>query len=197
MMRGTGASKYRKMTASLVAAALVMGIVGQASAALCVWRNPDADIKEFFGGGTYRTVLVKVGKKKATIEKAIGTELDSDESELKFWPVMKDGKRVGTVASHLGKGDYGAVEVLMTVVESGGKVKIKGVKIQRDRERQREALRSSKFLDQFKGKTAKSTLTVGKDIKAAHPSAQRASKIVALSVKKMLTAYEVLGVSKL
>jgi len=171
--------------------------ITDAFAALCVWRNPDADIKEYFGGGSYRTVLVKVGSKRAAIEKKIGVKLDADETELKFWPVIRGGKRVGTVASHLGKGDYGAVEVVIAIVDpADGPAKIKGVKIQRDRERYRSALRSAKFLDQFKGKTAKSVLEVGKDIKLAHPKAVRASKIVALSVKKMLVGYEQLGIAR-
>ncbi len=179
-------------------AALLIGAlaVTDAAASLCVWRNPDADIKEFFGGGTYRTVLAKVGSKKGTIEKAIGRRLDSDENELKFWPVIKNGKRVGTVASHLGKGGYGAVEVVIAIVDvPGAPAKIKAVKIQRDRERYRKALRSSTFLNQFKGKTAASKLKVGSDIKVAHPKAKRASEVVALSVKKLLVAYKVLGIA--
>jgi hypothetical protein len=175
---------------------LVALTVGDASAALCVWRNPDTDIKDFFGGGTYRTVLAQVGSKKGAIEQAIGTKLDADETELKFWPVIQNGKRVGTVASHLGKGDYGAVEVIVAIVDpANAPAKIKAVRIQRDRERYREALRSSTFLSQFNGKTAQSTLKVGQDIQPAHPKAMTASKVVTLSVKKMLVAYGQLGIA--
>ena len=188
----------RAALGALAAAFLTTLAMGSASASLCVWRNPDADIKAFFGGGgKYRTVLVKTKSKRQVIEKAIGTKLDQDETELKFWPVMKGGKRVGTVSSHLGKGDYGAVEVVIAIVEKDGKAKVKFVKIQRDRERYRSALRSAEFLNQFKGKTARSKLTVGADIKTAHSGATKASKVVALSVKKMLVAYDELGVGKL
>ena len=162
----------------------------------CVWRNPDADIKAFFGGGSYRTVLATVGAKKAKIEKRLGQKLDSDELQLKFWPVTKSGQRVGTVASHLGKGDYGAIEVVVAIVDPPKTpAKVKAVKIQRDRERYRSALRSATFLNQFKGKQAKSKLRVGDDIKSAHPGAVKASKVVALSVKKLLVAYEELNIA--
>jgi len=175
-------------------AALLASVGGEALAALCVWRNPDQDIKEFFGGGNYRTLVLKVGGKRGAIEKAIGAKLDPDETELKYWPVVKGGKRVGTVSSHLGKGDYGAIEVLVAIVAGpDGKAKIKAVKIQRDRERYRGELRGKAFLDQFAGKTAASKLTVGQDIKAAHPQATGPSAVVALSAKKMLVAYDLLG----
>ena len=180
----------------LLATVLALGTLSMAVASLCVWRNPDADIKAFFGGGTYRTVLASVGSKKAKIEKRIGQKLDSDELQLKFWPVIRNGQRVGTVTSHLGKGDYGAIEVVIAIVDPpNAPAKIKAVKIQRDRERYRSALRSATFLDQFKGKQANSKLRVGEDIKSAHPGAVNGSKVVALSAKKLLVAYEELNIA--
>lgn len=188
----------RRLAAGIIATGMLMLFAAQAGASLCVWRNPDSDIKELFGGGAYRTVLVNVGNRKAQIEQAIGTTLDADETQLKFWPVIQNGKRVGTMASHLGKGDYGAIEVLIAIVDPpNGPAKIKSVKIQRDRERYREALRSPAFLGQFQGKQSGSPLTVGVDIQPAHPGAVNGSKVVALSAKKMLVAYEKLGVANL
>ena len=180
----------------LMAIVLALGTLSMAVASLCVWRNPDADIKAFFGGGSYRTVLATVGDKKAKIEKRLGQKLDSDELQLKFWPVTKDGQRVGTVASHLGKGEYGAIEMVVAIVDPPKTpAKVKAVKIQRDRERYRSALRSATFLNQFKGKQANSKLRVGEDIKPAHAQAVRASRVVALSVKKLLVAYEELNIA--
>ena len=200
MMNATVASYItrKRLTAGLTALALLMLLAAKAGASLCVWRNPESDIKELFGGGSYRTVLANVGNRRAAIEQAIGAKLDSDETQLKFWPVIQNGKRVGTMASHLGKGDYGAIEVLIAIVDPpNGPAKIKSVKIQRDRERYREALRSPAFLGQFQGKQSGSALTVGVDIQPAHPGAVNGSKVVALSAKKMLVAYEKLGVANL
>ena len=190
--------RYSRTLLFLTLAAVALLTAGEALASLCVWRNPDADIQRLFGGGSYRTVLVNVGSKRAAIEAAIGTSLDSDEQQLKFWPVIRNGQRVGTVASHLGKGDYGAIEVVIAIVDPpDGPPKIKSVTIQRDREKYRSALRSSTFLNQFAGKQAASALTVGTDITAAHPNAVRASQVVALSAKKMLVAYDKLGIANL
>lgn len=200
-MTHTSTSRYiarKRLTAGVIALVMLALLAGQAGASLCVWRNPDSDIKELFGSGSYRTVLVNVGSKRAAIEQAVGTKLDSDETQLKFWPVIQNGKRVGTMASHLGKGDYGAIEVLVAIVDPpNGPAKIKAVKIQRDRERYREALRSSAFLGQFQGKQSASALSVGVDIQPADPGAVKASRVVALSAKKMLVAYEKLGVADL
>ncbi|MHB8997224.1 MAG: hypothetical protein ACYC63_18410 [Armatimonadota bacterium] len=188
--------KLKTILAAAMVAVMVMVPLTGAIAALCVWRNPDADIKDFYGSGSYRKIVVKVGAKKGAIEKLIGAKLDADENEMNFWPVTSNGKRVGTVASHLGKGDYGAIEVIMAIDDpANGPAKLKGIKIQRDREKHREALRSDTFLKQFNGKTAASPLKVGQDIKAAHPSAIKGSQIVALSVKKQLVAYEQLGIA--
>ncbi len=104
--------------------------------------------------------------------------------------------RQSRLGSHLGKGDYGAIEVVVAIVDPPKTpAKVKAVKIQRDRERYRSALRSATFLNQFKGKQAKSKLRVGDDIKSAHPGAVKASKVVALSVKKLLVAYEELNIA--
>lgn len=195
-MRAFSTIFMKKSMALAVLAMFSLLPVSEAAAALCVWRNPDADIREFFGSGSYRTVVVRVGAKKAEIERRIGQPLDPDENEMRFWPIIKNGKRVGTVASHLGKGDYGAIEVVMAIEDPpNGPARIKNIKIQRDRERYREALRSRAFLNQFIGKTAASPLRVGQDIKAAHSGAVKSSQVVALSVKKQLVAYEQLGIA--
>jgi len=189
---------HSRAIVGLALLAMVSLTATQALASLCVWRNPDSDIQEFFGGGNYRSLSVNVGSHKSAIEAAIGTSLDSDETQFKFWPVIQNGQRVGTVASHLGKGDYGAIEVIVAIVDpANGPAKVKAVKIQRDRERYREQLRSSTFLDQFKGKQATSALKVGADVVAAHPQAVTASQVVALSCKKLLVAYNELGVANL
>jgi len=168
----------------------VVAFIPPVSAALCVWRNPDRDMKDLFGADSYKTLWTKVGNKRATIEKRLNTKLDPDETEFRFWPVYKNGKRVGTITTHLGKGDYGAIEVVIALKHNDEKVWISAVRIQRDREKYRNELRSEGFLKQFVGKTSKDPLQVGKDLKAAHAKALKGSQVVALSVKKLLVAFE-------
>lgn len=173
-----------------VLTSILLATLSPAFAALCVWRNPDQDIKEFFNADSYRQGTERVGNKRAIIEKRIGAKLDPDEHELRFWPVYKSGRLMGVITTHLGRGDYGAVEVVMALKFTRDKVWLENIKIQRDRERYRRELRSEAFLKQFIGKTSSDPLQVGKDIRPAHPDAVRASQVVALSVKKLLVAFE-------
>lgn len=173
-----------------VMGAFLLAFPPPASAALCVWRNPDRDIRELYGADSYKTLWVKVGNKRAVLEKRIGSKLDPDETEFRFWPVYKNGKRVGTITTHLGKGDYGAIEVVIALKHDDRKVWVSAVRIQRDREKYRKELHSEAFLKQFSGKTSQDPLQIGKDLKAAHPKALQGSRVVALSVKKLLVAFE-------
>ncbi len=160
---------------------------------LCVWRFPDRDIKEIFDGDAYRTVYYEISQEEQTdIEKKLGLPLDPDETEFKFFPVYKNKKEIGTVATHLGKGQYGAIEVVVAF-EYGldkTKFKVRAVRIQRDREKARAALRSPKFLGQFNGKVPGDSLKIGYDIKTAKPGAEKASTAVAFAIKKLTLVFE-------
>lgn len=160
---------------------------------LCVWRNPDRDIKEIFKGDSYQTVYFELSAQDQTeIEKKLGQSLDPDETEFKFYPVFRKGQDIGTVSTHLSKGQYGAIEVIVAVEYGPGRkpARIKAVRIQRDREKARAALRSQKFLDQFVGKTAADSMKVGFDIRAAALGAEKSSAAVALAVRKLMLVFE-------
>jgi hypothetical protein len=168
-----------------------------ASASLCVWRQPDSDIKAVFGAGTYKTVFVDItDTQRARIEKRLGFALDADETQFKFFPVFKSGKPVGTVMTHAGKGQFGAIEVVVSVVPTDSVPVVRDVRIQRDREKSKAALRSAGFLDQFKGRTARSGFAVPGDLKPAAPEAVKASRSVAEAVRKLLVVYDELGIGR-
>jgi Na+-translocating ferredoxin:NAD+ oxidoreductase RnfG subunit len=182
--------RRRETLIALAAIVLTAVMSTGVSAALCVWRKPDQDIKKFFpGADTYKTDLKDPGSRKAAIEKRIGRKLDADEQEFKLYRVMDGGNQIGTIMTHLGKGQYGAIEIVVALDNNG---RIKGVAIQRDREKKRAELRSERFLGQFNGKTVRDPLTVGKDIKPV-PGAEKSSETVAVSVKKLLVIYDELG----
>lgn len=179
----------RMLRAAVLGATAVLLASGSAFAALCVWLNPDRDIKNFFpGADSYTTDLRKyTPAQQQVIEKRIGAKLDPDENEFKFFRVRKRGKLVGTVLTHQARGRYGAVQ---TVAGIGPDQKIIGVYVQRHREPIN--LNDPAFLKQFRGKTADDPLTVGKDItpiKGAEVSCQA----VAFSVKKIVVVFDVFG----
>ncbi len=167
---------------------------GNAAASLCVWRQPDSDISGIFGSGSYKTVFADItDAQKPKIEKRLGFSLDADETQFKYFPVFKGTKRVGTVMTHAGKGQFGTIEVVVAVVAGDSGPVVKEVRIQRDREKAKAALRGKEFLGQFKGKGLTDELKVGKDIKTAAAGADKPSQAVASAVRKLLVVYDELG----
>ncbi len=178
--------------AALALSTLVLA--GTAAASLCVWRQPDTDISGIFGSGSYKTVFADITDSlKVKIEKRLGIALDADETQFKYFPVFKGTKRVGTVMTHAGKGQFGAIEVVVAVVEGDSGPVIKAVRIQRDREKAKAALRSTEFLSQFKGMGLTDKFTVGEDLKTAVAGAEKASQAVATAARKLLIVYDELG----
>jgi len=180
----------RSILVSAVVTLVLLGLfAGTAFGALCVWVNPDRDLKNFFPGAkSYTTEIKKYNKEQEkVIEKRIDAQLDPDENEFKFYRVKKDNKVVGTVLTHQARGKYGAVQV---VVGIGNDDKIIGVYVQRHREPTN--LNKESFLKQFEGKTVEDPITVGKDIKPIN-GYNKSSEAVAFSVKKILVVHDVLN----
>ena len=184
----------RRGTVPVFALLLALFFTGTAAASLCVWRQPDADISGIFGSGSYKTVFADITDSlKVKVEKRLGIALDADETQFKYFPVFKGKQRVGTVMTHAGKGQFGAIEVVVAVVEGDSGPVIKAVRIQRDREKAKAALRGKEFLGQFKGMGLTDTFKVGEDLKTAVQGADKASQAVATAARKLLIVYDELG----
>jgi hypothetical protein len=182
---------HRLVLAVLVAVAGVPTIQRDAHAAICVWRKPDADIQAFFPGAqSYRTDLKPVGGHRVSIERAIGARLDADEADFKFYRILNGDRAVGTVLTHLGKGRYGAIEVVIALDPAGV---VKGVRLQVVREPNgiKRQLTGEGFLGQFVGKRAGEPIEVGRDIRPV-AGAEQSSETVAFSVRKMLAIHQAL-----
>lgn len=176
----------------LLALAALLALPHCVFAAICVWRKPDADIKTFFpGADSYRTELKPVGAHRAAIERTIGARLDPDEGDFKFYRILAGDRGVGTVLTHLGKGRYGAIEVVIALNPGGA---VKGVRLQVVREPNgiKRQLTGEGFLGQFAGKRASDPIEVGRDIRPV-PGADQSSETVAFSVRKMLVVHEALS----
>lgn len=179
------------------AALLALAILGSAPvwADVCVWRDPERTMTKLFPAATdYRTVTQRITPELARqVEERAGTTLDdSERAEFNFYEITGRAAgatvRLGTVLALAGRGEYGAIEV---VVGLDPDERIVGVYIQRMRERQGDKLRAEAFLGQFRGKTKDDPLEVGRDIRPV-AEAPAASRVVALAVKKMLAFHDVL-----
>jgi len=179
----------REVGWALITAAAI-GLGGRpAQGALCVWLNPDRDIRAFFpGAGSYLTEVRAPSREQvAVIERRVGGRLDPDENEFRFYRVQKSRRAVGTVLTHQARGRYGAVQVVVAIAADG---KVIGVAVQRHREPVN--LNQAEFLRQFRGKTADEPIAVGKDIDPIKGH-ETSSQAVAISVKKILVIHDVLG----
>ena len=194
-MRATGSSSRSWLSVSSILGLLLTA--GAASASLCVWRQPDADIAGIFGSGSYKTVFTDISDSlDRKIEKRLGFALDPDETQFKYFPVFKGTERVGTVMTHAGKGQFGAIEIVTAVVTGDSGPVIKEVRVQRDREKAKAALRSKEFLGQLKGMSANDDFRMTSDesgLKPAAKGAEKASQAIATAARKLLIVYDELG----
>lgn len=163
---------------------------------VCVWRDPERTMQKLFPrAGDYKTTTVKITSDQISrIEKSIGVPLDeSEKGEFNFYEIRgtESGsiRSLGTVIALAGKGEYGAIEVVIGV--NGGD-QIVSAYIQRSRERATKALQSAAFLDQFVGKSRLDAFEIGRDLRSASPDGEQASRLIAFVIKKMLVFHEVL-----
>jgi uncharacterized protein with FMN-binding domain len=166
------------------------------SAGVCIWRFPDKDIQTLFPKATgYKTEDLTYTKlERVKIESLLGAKLDDDETKFNLYRIYKDTAKIGLVLTHSVKGQYGAIEVVVGLgskfdsATKSIKTYITNVLIQRDREVKNKDLRSSKFLDQFIGKTAKSKF----DNIILVSGAEKSSQAIIFSVRKLLIVQKVL-----
>ena len=143
----------------------------------------------------YKTRTLKMTPERiGAIERALGEALHASERrEFDVYDIVGEvrGKpeKLGTIMALAGKGEYGAIEVVIGVDPSG---KVLGAYIQRSRERATKALQAPEFLEQFAGKTQKHDFNIGKGIKPAGAGAEAASQVVSFVIKKMLVFHDVL-----
>lgn len=167
-----------------------------ARADVCVWRDPDRTMARLFPDARdYVTITKRVtlaaGKR---IEAALGRPLDhSEKAEFNFYDLraLRAGKvtPVGTAMALAGKGEFGAIEVVVGMDPAGT---IRAVYIQRSRERSNKIIRSTDFLRQFVGKTARDPLAFGADLNEPK-GAEVAAEAVRLTIRKMLLFHQELA----
>ena len=151
---------------------------------VCVWRDPERTMVRLFPQAhDYKTEIFKLKPDQiARIEALAGEPLhETEKKEYNLYAITADGKTLGWVLALAGTGEYGVIE---TVLGLGLDRRIRGVYLQRVRERKRKALKSDDFLGQFRGKSLKDDLTI-----RPVADAEKASAEIARLVRKML-AYE-------
>lgn len=172
----------RILTAILLPVSLTLAF--HVHADVCVWRDPERTmIRLFPEAKDYRTEVYKLQPPQITrIEQLAGEPLEATEKqEYNIYAITADGRTLGWVLALAGMGEYGVIE---TVIGLDPDHRIRGVYLQRVRERQRKALQSDAFLGQFVGQRQGDPL----DLRPA-AGAEAASQEIARVIRKML-AYD-------
>ncbi len=117
-----------------------------------------------------------------------GSESEHVESTntVDFYFGVKGGKRIGVAIHDVEPGRWGPVE-FMTAMDINATVKAVAVMSYQEQRGQPIARRS--FLNQYRGKTSRSPLTVGKDIIGVS-GATISSRAATFTVKKAIVLYE-------
>ncbi len=155
-----------------------------------MWRNPERTMTRLFPSAKdYITMTKKITVKQLkAIESRAGELLPGQKKIFQYFEMIDaKGKLLGYTIASTQKGEYGAIEFVFGLDVNR---KIKGIYIQRARERDRE-FKNKKFLNQFIGKSGKDIdmLTIGKGIKAKKTIGTNA---ISTGIIKELAALDVL-----
>lgn len=186
-----------KLSPSTLGVLLAITFSVSLRADVCIWRDPERTMERLFPAARdYRTRTMKMTPERiAAIEQKLGEKLeDSERREFDLYEITGTAHgssgTLGTVLALAGKGEYGAIEVVIGVDRNG---KVVGAYIQRVRERTSKALQSQEFLGQFAGKTKNDGFEIDRDLNPANRDAAAASRVVASVIRKMLVFHDVLS----
>jgi Na+-translocating ferredoxin:NAD+ oxidoreductase RnfG subunit len=112
--------------------------------------------------------------------------------KITFYFAKKDGERKGVAIIDVQPGKWGPVEFIIAMDIKGT---IKAVRVMSYQEIRGRPIARLAFMNQYRGKTVNSTLTVGKDIVGVS-GATISSRCATFAVKKALVIYEELYLKK-
>jgi Na+-translocating ferredoxin:NAD+ oxidoreductase RnfG subunit len=172
--------------------------------AFTVLTEEEALKEVFFEGAEIETETQTLsGDDLKTIKERLGGELvfhqeGSESAEVrserkyKFYFAKKDGERKGVALIDVQPGKWGPV-TFITAMDIRGT--IKAVRVMSYEEIRGRPIARRAFMNQYRGKTVNSTLTVGKDI-VGISGATISSRSATFAVKKALVLYDELYLKK-
>jgi Na+-translocating ferredoxin:NAD+ oxidoreductase RnfG subunit len=131
-------------------------------------------IKERLGGSL---IYTQEGSESAPVE---------SNTTVDFYFAKKDGERKGVAIIDVEPGKWGPVEIITAMTTDAV---VKRVKVMSYQEQRGQPIARNSFMNQYRSKTSKSPLTVGKDI-IAISGATISSRAATFTVKKAIVIYE-------
>lgn len=151
----------------------------------------EVETKEL-SGETLNRIKERLGG--SLIYEQTGSESEHVEgsSTINFYFGVKGGKRLGVAIHDVEPGRWGPVE-FMTAMDI--KATVKAVRVMSYQEQRGQPIARRSFLNQYRGKTSRSPLTVGKDI-IGISGATISSRAATFAVKKAIVLYEEVYLNK-
>ena len=131
-------------------------------------------IKERLGGSL---IYTQEGSESAPVE---------SHNTIDFYFAKKDGERKGVAIIDVEPGKWGPVEIITAMTTDAV---VKQVRVMSYQEQRGQPIARSSFMNQYRNKTSKSPLTVGKDI-IAISGATISSRAATFTVNKAIVIYE-------
>lgn len=104
----------------------------ETGAGLCPWRNPDADLKQFFPLSTsHRESRLSVSGKQVELAKRLGRKPTGEENVQPVFHIFRGEQLLGSVTTRRVRGENGAIEMVLATDTKHNPI---GLKIQRHRE---------------------------------------------------------------
>jgi len=132
------------------------------------------------------TAKAHLGGKWTLYQSGATSEESKENDSVTFYFAMKDGKKTGVALIEVQPGKWGPVKYIVALDLTG---KVTNMAVMSYVEQRGRPIATRRFLDQFLGKTAKSAITIGKDIDAVS-GATISSRASAFAVKKVVVLYE-------
>ena len=142
--------------------------------------------KKELKGDVLERIKKRLGGQLVHFQQDSESEQVTQMNEITFYFVVRNGKRVGTAIVDVEPGKWGPVEFIIAM---DFKPTIRAVKVMSYVEKRGRPIARSSFMNQYKGKTGKNTLTVGKDITGI-AGATISSRSATFAVKKALVLFE-------
>ncbi len=155
-------------------------------APLCPWREPDADVRQFFADATRHETETRIlSGGRVELAASLGRPPGPDELALHIQRIFHDAHPLGAILTRRVKGEFGSIEIVLAT-EPGGQVR--GVRFQRLREPPpiMSALQQPEWLAAFAGKTAASRWRLGDDLPAVAAEAIPSAQAVVEGVRSLL-----------
>jgi len=189
------------MSKRIISLMIVVLCISFALPGLCyafVLLTKEQALEKAFGKDREIVIETKdlTGEKLSKVKKRLGGKLvyyqvGSESKRVKgktnidFYFALKDGKKTGVAIIDVEPGKWGPVEFIIALDLKGA---VKVVRVMSYQEKRGRPIARRSFLRQYRGKTGKSRLKVGKDITGVS-GATISSRCATFAVKKAIVLY--------